>query len=144
MGDGLRGAVPRDAAIAGKLCPGDGENPRTCSLSASSFRNAVDARSRGRSAGWQSGAGFFVDEARQDSTGATVLSDRAESSGRAGLWKLHLTALPAGGSPPEQALQRVRRPDYISRGLHHRGASQRRLADGEQRKRAGRVRQSSQ
>jgi hypothetical protein len=37
LGGLLLGVVPRDAAIAGKLCPGDGENPGTGSLSASSF-----------------------------------------------------------------------------------------------------------
>src|ERR1035438_3262774 len=108
------------------------------------MRNALDARPRGHVAGGQSRTGFRADETRQDGTGTTVVSDYAESPGGAGVWKLYLTSLPAGGSCPQQALPAVRRPGHISGGLHHRSASQRRVADGEQRKRQSRIREPSQ
>ena len=55
-----------------------------------------------------------------------------------------MTALPAGGSCPQQTLQGVQRPGHIYGGLHYRSAPQRRVADGEQRQRKSCVCQSPQ
>src|SRR6266700_4647656 len=113
MGDRLRGAVQRNAAAARALRPGDGKNTWTDPFSDSSLRNALDARPGGDVAGRQSRTGLLAHEARQNGAGATLFAHRSAATRSAGVWKLHLTPVPAGGSCPQQALPAIWKSGYV-------------------------------
>src|SRR5581483_408331 len=122
--------VASDAPAPGRLRPGD-EAYALGSVSGCSFRNLVDARPRGKLKYWRSCSRFFTRHARQVIQRAFVGTE-CETTRRDDLWQLHLTTFPAGGSRSQQTLRSVRATGCLSRGVYHRSAPKRYLADAEQ------------
>jgi len=69
-------------------------------------------------------AGDFALE-KIDKSGTIRLSEtECTAAGRFDFWKLYLTAVPAGGSRPQQALRAVQGSRCLSGRIHHRSASE--------------------
>ena len=133
--------VQRHAASAGRLRPRDGQNTRTDSLPDFSLRNALASRARRNVAGRRLRSRFHPRKTRSHRSSTAVVVHGTATSCRSDFRQLYLTAVPAGGSRTQQALHAIQRQSRVPRRLHHRGTSQRRVADGEQRQRQSSFRQ---
>jgi len=123
--------VAHHAPASGGFCACDGQDAGAGRVLAFSVRNSVDAGSRGNSEYRRSRPGFLAPECGPQRIGSALGVEQATTGG-ARFRQLHLTSVSAGGSCPQQTLRAIRKPRCVPRGLHHRGTSQRRVADAEQ------------
>jgi len=91
----------------------------------------VDPRQGGTTAERRPRAGFLaveIGQKRQD----PVVSLELEAARGLGVWQLHLTSVPAGGSCPQQAFRAIRVASRLSDRLHPGSPSHRRMAERKQ------------